>query len=265
MKKSLPIERIYCIALGVFCAAVGIAVICVAADIYYSGAETGVYYTREIAADRLIKLAIPCVLLVAAIIIGAVIPLAKQRVKPEAELGVKRLSSRMPADGSGEEYEAAKAVFEKTRKLRLAAWLAASAVTAACVGVLLWYLLDTAHFSLDTTASMLDLVAVAMPVTAISLAALVAASVANGVFAKKQLAALKTLIKCGNGEPRGKAENKILAALGFVASSDITLWVVRGAVLVVAVVFVVLGVLNGGANDVLVKATNICTECIGLG
>ena len=32
-----------------------------------------------------------------------------------------------------------------------------------------------------------------------------------------------------------------------------------------AAVLVVLGAMNGGARDVLVKAVNICTECIGLG
>lgn len=32
-----------------------------------------------------------------------------------------------------------------------------------------------------------------------------------------------------------------------------------------AVALVVLGIGNGGARDVLVKAVNICTECIGLG
>lgn len=32
-----------------------------------------------------------------------------------------------------------------------------------------------------------------------------------------------------------------------------------------AVVFLVFGVLNGGAKDVFIKAINICTECIGLG
>lgn len=32
-----------------------------------------------------------------------------------------------------------------------------------------------------------------------------------------------------------------------------------------AVLFIVLGVMNGGWYDVLVKAINICTECIGLG
>lgn len=48
-------------------------------------------------------------------------------------------------------------------------------------------------------------------------------------------------------------------------SSKITINVIRAVVLVVGVTFVVLGVLNGGANDVMIKAINICTECIGLG
>lgn len=45
----------------------------------------------------------------------------------------------------------------------------------------------------------------------------------------------------------------------------ITLWTTRGIVLVASIVFIVLGIVNGGANDVLIKAVNICTECIGLG
>jgi len=40
---------------------------------------------------------------------------------------------------------------------------------------------------------------------------------------------------------------------------------VRIAILTVAVLLVTLGLLNGGMHDVLVKAINICTECIGLG
>jgi len=50
-----------------------------------------------------------------------------------------------------------------------------------------------------------------------------------------------------------------------VASHKITLWVVRGAVFAVAVAFIIAGIFNGGANDVLVKAINICSECIGIG
>lgn len=33
----------------------------------------------------------------------------------------------------------------------------------------------------------------------------------------------------------------------------------------IAILFIVLGIVNGGLHDVLVKAINICTECIGLG
>jgi hypothetical protein len=32
-----------------------------------------------------------------------------------------------------------------------------------------------------------------------------------------------------------------------------------------AVAFLILGIFNGGAEDVLKKAIAICTECIGLG
>ena len=41
--------------------------------------------------------------------------------------------------------------------------------------------------------------------------------------------------------------------------------IVRIGLLIVAAVFVMLGVLNGGMADVLGKAVRICTECIGLG
>ena len=40
---------------------------------------------------------------------------------------------------------------------------------------------------------------------------------------------------------------------------------VRMMLFVVAVALVVAGILNGSMHDVLVKATNICAECIGLG
>lgn len=37
------------------------------------------------------------------------------------------------------------------------------------------------------------------------------------------------------------------------------------ALFAAALVLIVLGVLNGGARDVLAKAVKICSECIGLG
>ena len=41
--------------------------------------------------------------------------------------------------------------------------------------------------------------------------------------------------------------------------------IARIAILCLGAVFIILGVMNGGSRDVLIKAINICTECIGLG
>ena len=39
----------------------------------------------------------------------------------------------------------------------------------------------------------------------------------------------------------------------------------RTVILVIAVAFIIAGILNGSIMDVFVKASKICTECIGLG
>lgn len=40
---------------------------------------------------------------------------------------------------------------------------------------------------------------------------------------------------------------------------------IRGIILAISLLFILLGIFNSGADDVLIKAINICTECIGLG
>lgn len=49
------------------------------------------------------------------------------------------------------------------------------------------------------------------------------------------------------------------------ANQSVRLPAIRIVLFGVAVLFIVLGVMNSGWYDVLVKAINICTECIGLG
>ena len=39
----------------------------------------------------------------------------------------------------------------------------------------------------------------------------------------------------------------------------------RVLLLTAALILIALGIMNGGARDVFIKAINICTECIGLG
>jgi hypothetical protein len=46
---------------------------------------------------------------------------------------------------------------------------------------------------------------------------------------------------------------------------DRTAWILRAAVLAIAAILILLGILNGGMEDVLAKGAAICTECVGLG
>ncbi len=265
MERTERTRLIYSIIVGVFVVALGIAFICVAADIYYSGRGTGVVYTRDIAASRLTALSIPFVILIGLIVCGAIFPLYETRAKRDPEDGIKLLLAKKPTGGEGEQYEAANARYVMLSKIKLIIWCCALLVTLGCVIAELVYLLNTSHFkSDDITAEIFALVKNVLPWVAVSFAVLVAAAVVNGVLARKQLIELKTLIKTGNGRPQGVPQSKfakIKAALG----SDLALWAVRGVVLVAAVTFIIIGALNGGAHDVLVKAINICTECIGLG
>ena len=47
--------------------------------------------------------------------------------------------------------------------------------------------------------------------------------------------------------------------------SDQKTRILRTAVLVIALILIVIGILNGGLEDVLAKGAAICTECVGLG
>ena len=42
-------------------------------------------------------------------------------------------------------------------------------------------------------------------------------------------------------------------------------FIVRIVILILAIVLIILGVRNGGLEDVLAKGASICTECVGLG
>ena len=66
-------------------------------------------------------------------------------------------------------------------------------------------------------------------------------------------------------------DEKLLRDLGSVQSTAVHQTASRGilylrtAVIALAAAMIVLGILNGGLEDVLAKGAAICTECVGLG
>ena len=77
-------------------------------------------------------------------------------------------------------------------------------------------------------------------------------------------------IKDENAEKPVRDE-KLLRDLGSIREkavhqqADQKTRILRTAVLVIALILIILGILNGGLEDVLAKGAAICTECVGLG
>jgi len=66
-------------------------------------------------------------------------------------------------------------------------------------------------------------------------------------------------------------DEKLLRDLGSIREravhqqADPKTRILRTAVLVIALILIVIGIMNGGLEDVLAKGAAICTECVGLG
>ena len=270
MAKQEKIRLIYAVFLSLLIAAIGITLIAVAADIYYSGKGAGLTssYSREIVSGRLKQLAIPLIFLIAVGIVGAVFPLVEGKVKRDKEGALKKLSARLPK-GDSEEYKSAEREMKKIKTLRLAIWLAALALVLAAAIACLVYLCQTANFqNEEINPDILRMVAHILPWIAVALAGGIGVSIYNAVLVEKQIASVKKMIASGNGqliESKTPAILQKAEAVKAIASSKITLLVIRIVLLVIAITFIILGIFNGGAADVLGKAAAICTECIGLG
>ena len=83
---------------------------------------------------------------------------------------------------------------------------------------------------------------------------------------KEETALVKTLIaeNAKKGVIVKAAKEEKQQKEGLFSSKNWVLYA-RVALLCLGVVFVIVGVFNGGMKDVFAKAIKICTECIGLG
>ncbi len=130
--------------------------------------------------------------------------------------------------------------------------VAAAVAVLACAVPCLIYLLNRDHFtSWNLEQVMGQMLLHVAPWVAAAFGVVLAASFACGRNVKREITALKGHV--GKAKPETPAPRRVPVG------------VLRACLYAVAIVFIVLGVMNGGLRDVLVKAVNICTECIGLG
>ena len=140
---------------------------------------------------------------------------------------------------------------EQEETLRKKIRLGAGAAVLLCAVLSLVYLLNREHFaSWDLEMVMGQLLVHTLPWIIAAFAAVIWAAFLCRRSMEREISLLKGV--SGNQSPE-------------TASKPSCLPYVRIALYAFALVLIVLGFNNGGMRDVLVKAINICTGCIGLG
>ena len=209
-------------------------------------------YTPEKVAEVLLR--ISPLLMVTAVMAAAGLALGIRDEKsprpvssPEAERNL--LVSRLEQPG--------KEIRKERKRQRTIRWISWTAF-ALCMVPILLYCADRGHFPENDLEGMIAALALhTFPWAAAGLLCLLTGTLLEEKSMRREAGAARAQLKAEKGAHREPAAAGEPAGRGTGA--------VRTLLLLAAGVLIVLGVLNGSLNDVLMKAINICTECIGLG
>ncbi len=222
-------------------------------------ADAAQIYTRQIVAESFAKIAIPVyaclILVIGGMVLKLVLPTEKPRLKPEKNLPLilQRLQEKTDLASCDENLR--KAVAQE-RKLRRE--LSSLSAISLCMAFLLvlCYVCDANNWGSNSTPSMVSAVSVMFATLAIPFAVTIYTLYRSRKSMTKEIELMR---QAAAQAPKAveKAEIK--------ARSSKPVNIARIVILAAAVVLVVLGACNEGTKDILTKAVNICTECVGLG
>ena len=253
--KVKRIHLIYGCVAAVLIVALGIALIVSCWGIYQSGPRP---YTHASVGEKLQNLALLIGVSAAAILGGFILNLCLplQKSKPKALLNELITMKKLAAKAGTPSAEQKIAIENEQRKR----WFF-PVITAGIFGGLsarpVFYLTDKANFpALDPNGEITAAAIVALPPAIIGLALCFLCSLLVKKCIIRETEIYKQLIASGNKVAPIPADEDRKPTL---------LKTVRFAIFAVALVFIVIGIFNGSADDVLKKAIVICTECIGLG
>ena len=251
-EQPSKLRRIYGIILSCVIVLAGICLMVACVGIYMSGDEP---FSREAVAAAFSPIKIPvylCLVMVAAGLLWKVIsPLPAEKNIPVRQLSVMRKRLLDRADPEACESTCKDGIAAEQKRRQLHNRICAAVLTAAAA-VFLIYALDSSHFhTSEINTSMIRAMGVLLPCLAVSFAACVCTVAARKKSLLREIELLKQCPK--SNAPKTETVN-----------ADHT-GKLRRALLCAALALVVFGFLTGGTADVLTKAVNICTECIGLG
>ena len=201
-------------------------------------------------------------------------PVQKQKASVDADVIARRLKTRLPAFEKSEK-------FQKMQKRRRIFAVVCYAVCALCFVFVVAIMLSDTYKGIATQGFFFkhpeaERLLVCMPFILLGFATLIAYKYYLAGDKNREITLLKQAlagkesivevheIKKTLGDKIAYVCKRVKSALS-VFKTEKAIFIVRVVLLMVAVLLIGVGVDNGGMADVLEKAINICTQCIGLG
>ena len=300
MSKSITrrVKSIYNAAFALYTVAVGVLFIVQVWSIYFS-AESAPFSVASISkAFGQIQWFVWAWLLTLAVNIGFEIAFPSQKTKGKSvdyAAQLKKLKSRLPDEGK---------VMPNTgslRLIRLIVWAAALLAAAVAVALSIYFVVGAytpslkAEFFAEHDGAAERLL-VSLPGIFGALLLCIGAALCEHFTQAKEVGVIKNFMAqegkrkkegntaalqdelracgkleeyenaCAQAQLRREKQKKNAAKKEEKKNSTGKIvWIVRGVLACVGIVFVIVGICNGGMADVFEKARNICTQCIGLG
>lgn len=268
-------KRIYGICLSVLTVAVAMLFIVQIWRLFR--AETDTPYTVESVSLHFSQIALPFWLWIAAIVGGGVFSYAFPETEEtpksfvETRIVLNRLKGYLP------ENEGGMVALKRENTLRKVVWGTCAVLCAASTVITLIYLFDggyvvkaqTEFFQSHSEAEKFIKI---FPWVFASLCACAGALLYQSYSLKKELSMVKRALaesakrgeKPVKREAKAKAFDKLAKKFSFLGKEKSVL-VIRLVLVAAGIALFIVGIFNGGMADVLTKAINICTQCIGLG
>ena len=251
---------IYAICLSALIVITGVCFVVAVCHLYFTGGDEP--YTRERVGEYLRAIVIPIALTVVASVCGGVFSLflgvsEKRKVGGVSYSLGRRALARVFA--MNRECAACEKVQKERDIRRLIYVITASASVFLLVLSFVLAVLIPEHTVEGFNSHVFSAILIITPATVISIAGIFASLLLCSVSEMREYLIMKDALKL---DPEAKTLGEGGEAV--FEKPRALLWI-RVFIVTVAVIFIVLGAMNGGAYDVYAKAVALCTECIGLG
>lgn len=254
-QTAVRIRRIYGILLSLSIVVAGLCLIGACLAIYDSGNGE---YSPEAVAAAFSPISVPVYLCLVLVLAGFPLSwlLPAEKSKPKAGRQnaaiLRRLHGKVSLEDCPAELRQAVAAQQTGRRLRSGVTLALSAGTFL---IFMLYVLTGDRFLLpDITASMIRAMALLLPCLLITFGWALFTHYRNESSILLELELMKQAAKEAPSQASGAQPETSM-------NGDL----LRYGLLLLAVTVLLFGYFTGGTADVLTKAINICTECVGLG